>query len=279
MEKITITIFRGNYMENIFGNVYITEHHHQVIEAWEKTRDCDVLSLDWHTDTHPAFLKYAWCKSRKILGMDPFSSETAAIVRLQDEILENIFKNYSTDKNIQKIISLLQYDEHIDFAVSANIINNVFILCKQGGGSHINEKVMAIDAPFFSESGKRIFEYEPTCLLSCKKMPHDDECLRLLADNCISDELLSDAITKFSCFGFMEGPYILDIDCDYFNTQESMSPSSRKIFEEIIRGAKIITITKETECVEELRLEGETITSESILTSLIDMIKIALNLN
>jgi hypothetical protein len=260
-------------MENILKKVFVYNSHHEAIEAWEKIPGCNLLSFDYHTDTHPAFLKYSYFEARKKLGINELDSCNEEASKLQEEVKRQLFEEYMLDKNITRAINKLAYDEHIDFSISTNIIHNAYILCKQDGGFRINDKVIGIDRPLIQSNGKRIFEYSPVCIPICKKTPHDDECIKLLADNAINDVLLNDVIQKFMCWGFsFSHPFILDFDCDYFNTKESLNPVSWLVIRELIKRSVIITIALEENCVEDLRLEGEDITSTSIHLCLIKMI-------
>ena len=40
--------------------ILIVEKHHQVLEAWEKHKGCDVITLDSHKDTMNCFRNYLW---------------------------------------------------------------------------------------------------------------------------------------------------------------------------------------------------------------------------
>ncbi|MCM1430722.1 MAG: hypothetical protein NC124_19915 [Clostridium sp.] len=53
-----------------------------------------------------------------------------------------------------------------------------------------------------------------------------------------------------SAEGEIKCDYILDIDLDYFHTMKSIDPSTKKIFSQLVKSAKAITIAKEPVCVE-----------------------------
>lgn len=47
-----------------------------------------------------------------------------------------------------------------------------------------------------------------------------------------------------------DGPYILDIDLDYFHNSKSIQPENHECFYALIRNAEAITIARESECVQ-----------------------------
>ena len=62
----------------------------------------------------------------------------------------------------------------------------------------------------------------------------------------------------------METPYILDVDCDFFLTAQSLriQPDSR--FSAWVQNAAMITLSRENDWVKLLKLPGENISGTSI---------------
>ncbi len=50
--------------------------------------------------------------------------------------------------------------------------------------------------------------------------------------------------------GVLERPYIFDIDLDYFTYPEAVKPVKKDIFGTLARNAEIITVAKESVCVD-----------------------------
>ena len=71
---------------------------------------------------------------------------------------------------------------------------------------------------------------------------------------------------------FKQSQYVLDIDLDYFHSDESIKPKDSKTFNSLIRNAQALTVAMERGCVETLKLEGEQIDSEILLVQLLDHI-------
>jgi hypothetical protein len=59
----------------------------------------------------------------------------------------------------------------------------------------------------------------------------------------------------------VEGPYVLDLDLDYFRTLKSLSPDDSVVFYRLIRNAVGITIATGANYVKQTRLD-EDLTSE-----------------
>ena len=71
--------------------------------------------------------------------------------------------------------------------------------------------------------------------------------------------------------GNVKSKYILDIDLDYFHVPEAAEPMEDTIIRKLIRNASIITIAKESVCVE-MCSEGRC-KSEDLLQKVIRLIE------
>ena len=71
--------------------------------------------------------------------------------------------------------------------------------------------------------------------------------------------------------GTITAPYILDIDLDYFTTKNSILPKNINVFSRIVKNAEIITIAKESDCVN--LCSQCNVTSEYLLEKLLLLLK------
>ncbi len=237
-------------------NIYVCEEHHHVLNEWINHKGCNVITLDYHTDTHPAFLNH--CYHDK--------SNSA----------ESILQSFSNGKmSLSDCINMLNNDEHIDFAIRANLINKVFVLPSggSGGNGYINKNIF--DGRHQNVfQGQGIIECAYSCLPDCNKNGHDDDCLIEFSDNVLTDRLLVPAMEKVVHYipDFFDS-YILDIDLDYFRTCESLNKNNISRFKWLVKNAEAITIAKESACVEMCRLENEPITSGWALSRICQIIE------
>lgn len=252
-------------------DVTIVEHHHEVLEAWCRTSGHNVITLDYHTDSYTALLNYSHYEAVKSLGADSHPD----FPEMRRRIADDEIASYRQTKDIRRAISLLKFDEHIDFAVRAGIINRSFALVKHDGyNSTVNDNVYSIERQHPKYRGQKIMEYQPTCLPGCKREPHNDDCWIDVSSNSIDDVVLGGAISKFSEYEpNLLTDFILDIDCDYFTSIRSLTPHSMSIFKDLIKRSTLITIALESSCVELCRLDHETITSQMICDRILGIIK------
>ena len=229
--------------------IFVVEHHHHVLEAWAKLRAKLVhapllITLDFHTDTHAAF-QSDYCRQRA--GQDTSIAQVEANAAARSKSVD--FNDFAT---VKAAIDQLRNDEHIDCARRSDIILETFILLGRESG----------EAPGWA----RVFT-------ATNRHPNDE---RDRADEILTPAILDmrlDAIEAQIGARLSEVDYILDIDLDVFSTQAAIGPTASQRFHELIRHAGLITIAMETECVEDLRLEGEDITSASLLKDLFTLIE------
>lgn len=266
-------------------SVYVFEDHNWALLPWAEISNSlssipYLITLDHHTDTHPAFLNYAYWESKQ-------KSEIAAILRA--EKCAKINKN-DTD-SLAAAINQLRHDEHIDAAIKSNIITHSFsIQYSNSAGTLSREEEHYIERnhsdimarirgeihrpipPFnYSIPEGRMFLIPNICAVNCPRGPHTDECTLDHVNQALEDIFLEDKLSHITQMSITSGlgnpnsrPYILDIDLDYFKTLRSAIPLTNSVFYSLIKKAAGITIARETDCVEMLRLEGETITSDQL---------------
>ena len=250
-------------------SVYIVESHNQVLEAWERASKPNVFSLDFHTDTREAFQNYSYWRADSEVKSGRCSDSAARNKELTDQKINQYLDKKIT---INQINDNLKHDEHLDFAVRTEMIDTAFILSVNSNTTSSNPNVY-IPGGAEEYGDQRIIEFSPPCVPGCLKQVHDEACRTLRADNAVEDALLENAVSRAESYrpSFFSN-YILDIDCDYFNTEKSLYPENTGLFKKLIRDSEFITIAMEPECVKICRHEGSSLDSDTILDRLMSII-------
>lgn len=267
--------------------VYIFEQHHYALFPWSEIKTNNInhkfvlFSFDHHTDTLDPFLHCC-------------NSNQAEMQKLIDSI------NFNDKSSIADAVSRLKNDEHIKTALKTGIFEKAFII------SHSNsfdvptsvqekerlDKFSRCDSEYLMQlisgnsgitpSAERVYEesdiYIPP-FVSENIKEYEGE----YDDDVLEDDFLSEKIMTLSrmCPNFMSEKgeikcdYILDIDLDYFHTMKAINPSSKRIFSQLVKSAKAITIAKESVCVESLRSE-KIVTSNILLEKLLKLFELIL---
>jgi len=257
-DPILYTISSMTHLKIQQKDVYIVQSHHQVLEAWELAPHCNVLTLDYHTDTRKAFNTYAYWRTDSEVKAGKCKTPDK---RKNDLVLEKIQGYKENRLSIEEINRNLRHDEHIDFAVRTGIAEKVFVLSRNRNESSANPRVFQVhDQEEYKE--QPIIEYT----LPEKK-----------GDKRLCDDLLDSAMNEAEELeeGFFDR-FILDIDCDFFNQEKNLHPATLNTFGQLVNRAELITIAKEPECVKICRNQGSTLTAESIKNRLLDLIELAL---
>jgi hypothetical protein len=273
-------------------DVYIVSAHHFVLLPWSEIRRTvksapTLITLDHHTDTMVAFRGH-----RSIATDGNWDEAKKMLPALVDKI------DWSDDRSILEAVSLLRHDEHIHAAVLSGIISLAFAI-------NLSDRVPSIEEERYAEEISRRFAlslegidpgpdpepptppytYAPRsdgmftisadCAIGCEKMPHDDECAVVRADQVLESFYLDHELATANRMANAAGlnsveaaPYILDIDLDYFYSEKAIEPNNPVTFYRLIRNAVAITIALEPGCVRDLRCEGSTVTASSLLEGL-----------
>ena len=244
--------------------VYIVDEHHQALMPWaierrKTTRPFVLLTFDYHTDTRPAFLHYAFSAS----GQD---KRNAAILRRE----MSSAAAYGDDDSLAETVKKLSNDEHIDYAIEAGIIKKVFVFSFEGNTTwSVQErqywedespqgvmKRMKLPPPLppytyeEPENGIFIINTGGSVIKSAN---------RILESGFLMDKFAAAATmaagSGINCL--TECPFVLDIDLDYFTTAKSIQPDDASFFYNLVKKAQFITIAKEPDFVIRHRLEND----------------------
>jgi hypothetical protein len=276
-------------------DVFIVRDHHHALLPWSIVRTKHekapiLISLDHHTDSRPAYLSHMF----HVHGEDNVNNE-ALRVQLVSEL------DYSEENSVKAAIQKLRHDEHIHAATLSDVISIAFVIQlmdstgtaseehKQymedrfGNGFPWNDDVEEPKPPFtFKVPNNGIFIIPTLCLPWCERMPHNDECQKVLYDSVLEDAFLEEKIregNEMAVFANIQDiekqSYILDIDLDYFHTRKAVKPNAIEVFSRLVRNASAITIALEPSCVENLSIEGENLSSEYLLEKIMGHIACA----
>ena len=278
-------------------NIYAVEAHHHALAAWAIVRRAsaqppNLITIDHHTDTHEAFLGYAW--------MEHYEHRTDDEVTLRNQLTAGI--DWRDDANLQAVIAKLRHDEHISAATQSGILDQAYCiqLSDSSGSQSIEEEAFADDrqarwpAPptlpvpmrpmTYAATAERMYVIPAPCYIGCATRPHNDDCVTRHAWEIVEARYLEDQLVRGSeisrCFGLPNleaAPYILDIDLDAFHSRKAITPDDPSTLHRLIRNALAITIATEPECVDDLwHDEEDRMDSGELLAELIKHIEAAL---
>lgn len=242
--------------------VAIYPDHHMVLAAWATFRQMLVnppvlISLDHHTDTHPAFLATAFDHNKMKSNED-----------LRQAMISGM--NFMSLQTITNAVDNLKHDEHIDAALKSKILSKAFVISYDASFDHppsYEESAYReqIQKNMFSQHRNndppsRPFTYPESdlylvgnlCAVGCQRHPHDDDCTIPHYDQAIESDFLEQKLSIMREMSptifdgeLIKEPYILDIDLDYFHTCKSIMPSDPTTFYRLINGALLITVATE----------------------------------
>lgn len=260
--------------------VYIFESHHFALLPWAYAKrnyegsEMNLFTFDYHTDIIEPFLRYSYDKKRDLI-------DEAKQSKLLNEV------NYHNDKSIENAIGKLRNDEHIKTAIGCEIINHALIISHSGDETpKSNEERVRLDRLWTKESIMQIITntYKIT---SMEQRTYPESDIYMPQFDCESaEEILDDAFLSnqlavlkrmsnlISSDGVMLTPYVLDIDLDYFITPKAIKPKSHHIFTNLVRNAELITIAKESVCVD--MCSNGTANSDYLLNEMIRLLEVSL---
>lgn len=263
--------------------VYIVEEHHHTLIPWGIKR-CKaaqppmLITFDYHADTRPAFLHYAFSAS----GQD---ERKAAMLRSE----MGVAVAYDNNALLAAAVKKLSNDEHIDYAIQAGIIKNAFVFSFEGNSTwSVEEKQYWDDEspqgvmrrtkappplpPYTYEEPENMIFVINTGGSGIKQ-----------ANRVIESDFLQDNFDAAAPMAASSGindlpecPFILDIDLDYFTTKKSIQPDDAAFFYMLVRKSQFVSIAKEPDFVIRHRIEDD-LDSVYLLDKLLQHIETAMN--
>lgn len=233
------------------SNLIVVDSHHKVLSAWAKYRHTQkrpprLLTLDHHTDTSKPFRNYLNSK---------YESNDAQI-ETQRRLLLNAIDFRKTD-SVANAIEKLSNDEHIVTALKSDIISSALVLAHNAYDTDL-----------------AIYKEHRIICRSVDRKPNSKKILRSDCDNALESFFLNEMLVSFNDLlvaasesPLHEGPYILDIDLDYFNTLKSISPDDSDTIRNLAKNAGLITVATEPDHVRNCALDFE-LKSETLLSQL-----------
>lgn len=242
---------------NIGGkDVYVVEAHHEILQSWAHIRRSQaaapaLLTLDHHTDTYEAFFRHRYHATHKAVT----DENQAAMAALLPGMIAAM--RWDDEDSVLDAISKLHHDEHIRTAILAGIVSRAFVVNLSDENS--------------SEPGV-LYSTSAICAIGCEKESHNDDCAPIHAGQVLESIYLNYELDELNAMAQANGlptveagPYILDIDLDYFHTDKAIDPVDPAAFYRLVQNAVAVSIATEPSCVKELRHEGSTITARSLL--------------
>ncbi len=214
--------------------VYITMSHHHVIKEWFRYQQTGVhlLSFDYHTDFHEAFIRQNW---------NPLTHSC-----------ENNRTQYLTKhipcQDVNAAIKDLKNDEHIDFAIRSGMIEKAFVFSHD---SNPGARVLSVPNREKLDVQAQIVSYCEVWHPLATPLPYDDSTEANMSKIVTTDAVLNEVVKTFCQYGFNQANYILDFDCDFIRDKDAMTHGNLQTLKNLIDGAKAITIAREPSCVDE----------------------------
>lgn len=246
--------------------VYIVWSHHHALREWFQYRDSEphLLSFDYHTDFHKAFIQK--------------SGDPSACYAYSRERHNLYLKKHISCEDVDAAISDLRNDEQIDFAIRSGIIKRAFIFSHNE--YHSDSRVLTVPPMVKGAEQVQIEEilrnFAPSVVSNAVHSDIDKSCdvigetlvengivsypecrHPLLTENgesqmaqlVTTDAILDEVLETFCKNGFKQDNYILDFDCDFIRNKGSMTHGHFQSLKNLIKGAKAITIAQEPDCV------------------------------
>lgn len=212
--------------------VYIAWSHHHVVREWFKYRErgMHLLSFDYHTDFHKAFIR----KSGNPSANYAYSSERH----------NSYLKKHIPCNDIEAAIKDLVNDEHIDFALRSGMIKRAFVFSHDVNTSH-DARIISIPNRIKQIWQAEIISYCEVNHPLATPTPYNDTTEAKMARINASDEVISEVVKTFREYGFDQSNYILDFDCDFIRDRDAMTHGKFDILKQLIKGAYAITIAQE----------------------------------
>jgi hypothetical protein len=278
--------------------IAIFESHHFALLPWqrwaEKQNDpVRVLSLDYHTDKHKAFLRYG----HGGLALAAKDGDKLAECARQKRLMNF---NAKDSNSVAQAILDLRHDEHIDAAINGKILDLAFVISYEDQDyissneqlefdrrwqhlCYLEKMQKGLERPSQDNSSTYCMPPNRIVILKDDTPRNDQKELQRWRDQVIDTMFLEGRLQLIERIcqtsgipGLFDLPFILDIDLDAFNTKKSVSPCNTSVFFELIRRSIGITVARETACVKECRLHKRGPTARWLEEKLIEQVKKAI---
>lgn len=262
--------------------VVLFDEHHYALLPWQEWRQAvgaplNLLTIDHHTDTHPAFRFY--------LNGPQANPNRMALV------------SPSNAKSIEDAVLELKHDEHISAALQCDVLNMAVVIGHDTNETLVSNEKKAWDNQHKGTPSPRrpsppvppfTYSYPSNQIIPVGEpgVRIGDAAYRQWRDRIIEADYLSARIAtadeicdSASVPKLMDMPFILDIDLDAFNTKKSIAPKDSSFFHDIIRKAHAISIAREHGCVVSCQRTSKKFTAAWLETLVIDHITAAMDGN
>ena len=154
---------------------------------------------------------------------------------------------------IAEAVAGLRHDQHIDYALRHGIIRSATIFSTVNYAHDYHPDIRIVN-----------FHNHP-------EYPDDNN--RDLLAAYYGEALESDYLRKCLSECNLKGPYIFDIDLDYFKTARSIHPQDAAVFFELVRNARFLTVSREADWVRLLNQDWEKIDADYLEKELSDLVR------
>lgn len=275
--------------------------HHYALLPWQEWRQAlgqapRLLSIDYHTDKHEAFLRYCHTEWNRRGGIG-----VAPQADLQALRAERLLQVSPTDPaSVDAAVLELRHDEHIKTALQSDILDVAFVIAKELQDVLRSDQQVAVNREWETQditsqltriaekpSPQPPFTYTLPAnrliiLEDTTRIP-DEAAYRQWRDQVVDGAFLQNrlALVDDICQtggigGLFSHSFILDIDLDAFNTRQAMVPRDTSVFYDLIRRAYAITVAQEPGCVTECQIDGEKLSAAWLEEQLLAHIERAL---
>lgn len=229
--------------------VFIFDDHATAIKPWAQLRaeaghPLFLLTLDHHTDTHPAFYRQAYGAHTMAFPFDALRRHWIAEL------------DFADPASVEVAVQRLRHDEHISAALNVKIFAAALVVAIDG------------TSPTYSLE----YEYARRTGQPLPPRPHryhipDPKIFRLGTQSELMEfpervigsrflaKTLAEADNIMSVLGrgkLFDEDYILDIDLDYFTSPAALQPTQKRVFHRLLTDARAITIAREPGFVRDL---------------------------